>query len=53
MGTQTASGSPAELVAIIHAAHVADDKRLKRAAQAELRERFGMRVVFVKSGDRR
>lgn len=42
--------SPAELVAIVVAAHKAHDRDLERAAKRSLLERFGIRVGFVGQG---
>ncbi len=50
---QTENGSrvalmvtPAYLVAIARAAHLAGDTELSRVSQAELRQRFGIRIAF-------
>lgn len=40
--------SPAELVAILRAAKLCGDKALQQSASRMLRERFGMRVTFIK-----
>jgi len=41
--TQT---TPAALMAIVHAAHVAGDRDLERGARRELRESFGIDVTY-------
>lgn len=50
MTTTTFSDSPAALVAIARAAHLANDTELKRAALRELKERFEMTIRFGKGG---
>lgn len=44
--TQTATNSPAALVAIAKAARQAGDRDLERAARRQLQERHGIRITF-------
>lgn len=42
----TISESPASLVAILRAAHLTGDRELEAAARSQLKDQFGMDVVF-------
>jgi hypothetical protein len=50
---QSASESPATLVAIIVAARRAGDRELERDARRCLEERFGVRLTFARDCDRK
>ena len=46
--TQSCSGTPAALVAIIQAARRTGDRETERAAKTELSKRFGIKLVFTR-----
>lgn len=41
------NNSPAELVAIIRAARLSNDRELERSAKRDLSERFGIKLTFA------